>query len=143
MPSGLDQSHGVKGGLVSNSPLDLKQFSFIHVAQDLGIILWYIASQFSPIHPTCYFPVQVSPFGWLGILGGVSSTASIYDAIIYSAAQRTFPKPGSNANVTMVILSFFPDCQGTMPLPAQELIHRAVGDVRPLDVLPGQVEIAL
>jgi hypothetical protein len=34
--SGLDLSHCVKGGVVSNSPLDLKQSSFTHTVQVSG-----------------------------------------------------------------------------------------------------------
>ena len=34
---GLDLSHCVKGVRVSNSPLDLKQFSFTHIIQVLGL----------------------------------------------------------------------------------------------------------
>ncbi len=36
LPSGLDLNRVVKGGLVSNLPLDLKQFSFTHIIQVLG-----------------------------------------------------------------------------------------------------------
>ncbi len=34
--SGLDLNRCVKGGLVSNLPLDFKQFSFTHIIQVLG-----------------------------------------------------------------------------------------------------------
>ena len=36
LPSGLDFSRCVKRVFVSNSPLDLKQFSFTHTIQVLG-----------------------------------------------------------------------------------------------------------
>jgi hypothetical protein len=37
---GLDLSRCVEGARVSNSPLDLKQFSFTLIIQVLGLRLW-------------------------------------------------------------------------------------------------------
>jgi hypothetical protein len=36
---GLDLNRCVEGGFVTNSPLDLKQFSFTHIVQVLGFLL--------------------------------------------------------------------------------------------------------
>ena len=38
--SGLDLSRCVEGALVSNLPLDFRQFSFTHIIQVSGLGLW-------------------------------------------------------------------------------------------------------
>ncbi len=48
LPSELDLSRNVKGGIVSNLPLDLKQFSFTHTIQVLGQHHW---ENGFPVHP--------------------------------------------------------------------------------------------
>ena len=62
---GLDFSRCVEGALVSNLPLDFRQFSLIHITQVSRRTLWYAASQFVPF-PTCYCPVSGFPFRSVG-----------------------------------------------------------------------------
>jgi hypothetical protein len=61
----LDLSRGVEGATVTNSPLDLKQFSLAHIIQVSGLLLWYTASQLAPL-PTCYCPVPDFSFRLVG-----------------------------------------------------------------------------
>jgi hypothetical protein len=61
----LDLSRGVEGAIVTNSPLDFRQFSFTHIIQVLGLLLWYTASQLAPL-PTCYCPVPDFSFRLVG-----------------------------------------------------------------------------
>jgi hypothetical protein len=60
----LDFSHCVEGNLVSNLPLDLKQFSFTHVIQVLGHVL---VNDF-PVRPFSDMLLSRTgfPFRWVG-----------------------------------------------------------------------------
>jgi hypothetical protein len=60
--AGLDVNRRIEGGLVSNSPLDFKQFSLDHTVQVLGYTLCCAVPQFTPL-PTCDCPLRVSPSG--------------------------------------------------------------------------------
>jgi len=57
----LDFVRRIERGLVSNSPLDFKQFSLTHVTQISGIAIGWTAFPASPF-PTGYGPVSGFPF---------------------------------------------------------------------------------